>query len=249
VISSSDQQIVIALRVAAAGIVVPPESRWVRERGTHRSAFATASLAVAIVALGAVVVTLRGEPRTVPASAPRSLAPSASPTSPSDARGQGGPLSPPPTFDVSDNAPWVQARAKAAPDFVVLRPTWLPRASDSASGCEIDLQILGPVTSSEEYHVAYVGSQSFPYRCSLSFNGHRDPNWRGNVANLSPAPLATFVVRGSVVYVRRATSSEPNSSETTYLAWREHGAVYEVFAQGFELSDLVRAVTSLEPVR
>jgi hypothetical protein len=237
VISSSDEQVVIALRIAAARIAVPPESRWVRERGSVRDVWVFATLAVAVVALIAVIGALRGEPRLVPGSASHTV-----PPPDTRAASRPGPF----TFDVSDDAPWLTARAKAAPDFVVLRPTWLPRRSASASACEIDLQRPGEDTSSEEYHVWYVDSRMFAGgpRCSLMFGGHRDTGWGGDLPNYSPAPLATFVARGNVVYVRQSGPSDP-----VYLGWIEHGAFYEVIAEGFELSDLIRAVNSLEPVR
>lgn len=235
-ISSSDEQVVIALRAAAHRIVVPPESRWVRERQSVRAVWMMAALA--IVALGAIVGALRGEPRTVPGSVWHTVPPSET-----HAASASGPV----TFDLYDDAPWVTARARAAPDFVVLRPTWLPHAPDAASKCEINLLRLGEdtssgLTSSEEYHVLYVSVGGWP--CSLAFGGHA--NWfglAGRVPNESPAPLATFVSRGSVVYIRE-------SGPGAYLfLWVENGAIYEVVAQGYELSDLIRAINSLEPVR
>ncbi len=236
-ISSSDEQVVIALRVAAHKIVVPPESRWVRERQSVRAEWMMAALA--IVALVAIVGALRGEPRTVPGSISHTVPPSETP-----AASASGPV----TFDLYDDAPWVTARAKAAPDFVVLRPTWLPRTPDAASKCEINLLRLGEdnsggygATSSEEYHVWYIGTGVSP--CLLMFGAHRDANWGGDLPNASPAPLATFVARGSVVYIRE------RGPGAFLLLWFENGAIYEVIAQGYELSDVVRAVNSLEPVR
>jgi hypothetical protein len=230
VISSSDEQVVIALRVAAHKIVVPPESRWVRERRSFRAEWMMAMLA--ILALVAIVAALRGEPRTVPGSVSHTVPPSETP-----AASASGPV----TFDLYDDAPWVTARAKAAPDFVVLRPTWLPRTPDAASKCEINLLRLGEDTSSEEYHVWYVSTGVSP--CMLMFGAHRDVNWGGDLPNASPAPLATFVARGSVVYIRERDPSH------LLLLWQENGAIYEVIAQGYELSDVVRAVHTLEPVR
>jgi len=233
VISSSDEQVVIALRVAAQRIVVPPESRWVRERQSVRAEWMMAALA--IVALVAIVAALRGEPRTVPGSVSHTVPPSQTPAASASL---------PVTFDLYDDAPWVTARAKAAPDFVVLRPTWLPRTPESASTCEIDVQVVGfpgGDMSSEEYHVAYFDNRQRP-RCSLLFGGHR--NWASEgLANHPPAPLATFVARGTVVYVRQ------NGDGSLLLLWLENGAVYELGANGYELSDLVRVVNSLEPVR
>ena len=236
-ISSSDEQVVIALRVAAHGIAVPPEDRWVRERQPARDAWMIATLAVAIVVLIAVAGALRGEQRLVPGSASHT-------GSSSEAR-----VAPQPglfTFDASDDAPWLMARAKAAPDFVVLRPTWFPRANDSASSCEIDVERPGEDMSSEEYHVWYADSRMFGRGtpCMLLFGGHRDAAFGGDLANYPPVPLATFVTRGNVVYVRQSDPSAP-----IYLGWLEQGAFYEVIAEGFDLSDLIRAVNSLEPVR
>lgn len=232
-ISSSDEQVVVALRVAAQRIVVPPESRWIRERRSVRAQWLMATLAVvALVALVAIVGGLRGERRTVPGSVPHTAPPSPTRVAPVWGPGQ---------FDVSDDAPWVIARAKAAPDFVVLRPTWLPRPPDAASTCKLNLQRLGEGTSSDEYHVLYVGVGG---PCSLLFGGHRDANWGGDLANRSPAPLATFVARGNVAYIR-----EDGAGLSYSISWIENGAFYEVIAQAYELSDLIRAVNSLEPVR
>ena len=236
-ISSSDEQVVMALRTAAHRIVVPPESRWVRERHSVRAEWMLATLAV--VALVAIVGALRGEPRAVPASVSHTVPPSGA-----HAASASGPV----TYDVSDDAPWVAARAKAAPGFVVLRPTWLPRPPDAASKCEMDSQRLEDA-SSEEYHVRYGRVvPGWPYftmnDCSIVFGGHA--NWfglAGRVPNEPPAPLATFTSRGNVVYIRE-------SGPGAYLfLWVENGAIYEVVARGYELSDLIRAVNSLEPVR
>ena len=239
-ISSSDEQVVMALRTAAHRIVVPPESRWVRERHSVRAEWMLATLAV--VAVVAVVGALRGEPRAVPASVSHTVPPSGA-----HAASASGPV----TYDVSDDAPWVAARAKAAPGFVVLRPTWLPRTPDAASKCEIDSQRLMDATS-DGYHVWY-GSvvPGWPYftmrHCSILFGGHRDAahvSWgERDLSNVSPVPLLTFVARGSVFYIREYVPG------VMYVQWIENGSFYEVIAEGYELSDLVRAVNSLEPVR
>ena len=231
-ISSSDEQVVTALRVAANRIVVPPESRWVRERRSARAEWLMAALAIA--ALVAIVGALGRGQRTVPGSVSHTLPP---------AETRAASATAPAAFDVYDDAPWVAARAKAAPDFVVLRPTWLPSTPEAASKCEIRSLRWGSDTSSEEYHVFYENNGVRP-PCSLMFGGHRDTTLAGDLPSYSPAPLATFVTRGTVVYIRQSGPDAP-----VYLGWLEDGAFYEVIARGYELSDLVRAVHSLEPVR
>ena len=227
-ISSSDQQVVVALRVAAGRIVVPPEERWVRERRSAQRAWVIATLALALVALIAAVGALRSEPRTVPGSGSQIVPPVRSPA----ATAIGA------AFDLSDNTPWIEARGKAAPDFIVLKPTWLPSAFDSASQCAVDVHRLGEGTSTEEYHVFYTSSRR---PCWLALGGHRDPNWSGD---LSKSSLATFVARGGVVYVR-----EQAGGGVIDVLWLENGAFYEVSGKDFELGDLIRVVNSLEPMR
>jgi len=236
VISSSDQQTVIALRVAANRIVVPPESRWMREPRSARGVWVIATLAVAFVGLVAVLVTLRGESRTVPGSVSHTIPPADSRAAVVDPL---GPL----TFDVSDDAGWLIARARAVPEFVVLKPTWLPRKPDSASQCDIETQFLFmDQNASEAYHVNYGQSHLFGAPCMLTFGGHLDPAWVAGLTDPSLPTVATFTARGTVVYVRK-------SGETVYLQWVENSAFYEIIANGYDLSDLVRALNSLEPMR
>jgi hypothetical protein len=234
VISSSDQQVVIALRLASQKIVVPPESRWLRERRSYRAEWMMATVAIAIVALIAVLGALRSEPRMVPGSVPHTQSASAS-----GAASTFGPV----TFDLSDDTPWLVIRAKAAPDIVVLRPTWLPRTSDSASTCEMTLGLYGDEASSEAYHVHYVDSRPTASLrpCSLSLGGDRNEARRRDVAGFAPV-LATFPARGTVVDVRQ-------NGDTLFLGWLENGVFYEVIAEGFRLSDLVHVVNSLDPVQ
>ncbi|TMC57759.1 MAG: hypothetical protein E6J19_05160 [Chloroflexi bacterium] len=230
-ISSSDQQVVIALRVAAARITLPPESRWVRERPSARGVWVIATLTVAFLALIAVLVTLRGEPRTVPGSVSHTIPPSASRTTSAS-----GPVA----YEMSEDTAWAIARLRTAPDFVVLRPSWVPRLSDSMSECAINLQRLGEDTLTDEYHVWYVSLGARP--CSLMFGGHLDPAWVAGLTNPALPTVATFAARGTVVYVRE-------SDKNVYLQWVENGAFYEIIANGYDLSDLVRALNSLEPMR
>jgi len=232
VISTSDEQVVIALRAAARRIVVPPESRWVRERHSVRAGWMMAALA--IIALVAIVAALRGEPRTVPGSVSHTVPPSALPAASAAL---------PVTFDVSDDTPWLMIRAKAAPDIVVLRPTWLPRTSDSGSTCEMTMKLFGDEASIEAYHVHYGDSRPTDgvRRCGLSLGGDRDEARRQDIARFAPV-LATFPARGTVVDIRQ-------NNDTLFLGWLENGVFYEVIAEGFRLSDLVRVVNSLDPMR
>jgi len=243
-ISSSNQEVVIALRVAASRIVVPPEERWVRERRSAQRAWVIATLALALVALIAAVGALRGEPRTVPGSGSHTAPPAESPAGVSTA-----------VYAVTDDAPWIRARARVAPGFVVLRPTWLPRASDSASPCELDLLRYAEEQSTDVYHLSYNGISYNGNRCILLLGGHRDPTLSGApdltamsrhgfAADRTGAPLATFMTRGSVVYMW------PYAGPGGVLAeWIEAGAYYEVIGTGFEVSELIRVVNSLEPVK
>lgn len=244
-ISSSDQEVVIALRVAASRIVVPPEERWVRERRSAQRAWVIATLALVLVALIAAVGALRGEPRTVPGSGSHTAPPAGSPA--------GGVVTT--AYGVTDDTPWIRARAGVAPGFVVLRPTWLPRASEVASRCELDVLRYAEENPSNGYHVSYDGTSNNGDRCGFLLGGHRDPSLSGaaNLAEMSRhgfgtdrtgAPLATFMTRGSVVYMWDYAGTGGVLAE-----WIEPGAYYEVIGFGFELGDLIRLVNSLEPVR
>jgi hypothetical protein len=229
VISTSDEQVVIALRAAAHRIVVPPESRWVRERHSVRAGWMMAALA--IIALVAIVAALRGEPRTVPGSVSHTVPPSQTPAASAAL---------PVTFD--EDTTWLMIRAKAAPDIVVLRPTWLPRTSESGSTCEMSLELFGDEAAREAYHVHYDSRRNAGVRrCSLSLGGDRDEARRQDIARFAPV-LATFAARGTVVDIRQ-------NNDTLFLGWLENGVFYEVIAEGFRLSDLVRVVNSLDPVR
>lgn len=241
-ISSSDQQVVIALRVAAGRIVVPPEERWVRERRSDQRAWVIATLALALVALVAAVGALRGEPRTVPGSGSHTAPPAGSPV---------GDVVTTTVYGVTDDTPWIRARARVAPGFAVLRPTWLPGASDPASQCELDALRYAEEQSTDVYHLSYDGSRN-GNRCGFLLGGHRDPTLSGAAdlaamsrhgfaANRTGAPLATFMTRGSVVYVWEYAGG-------ALAEWIEPGAYYEVIAS-LELSELIRVVNSLEPMR
>jgi hypothetical protein len=236
VISSSDQQVVIALRVAASRIAVPPEARWMRDRQSGRGVWLIAMLTVAFLALIAVLVTLRAEPRIVPGSVSHTISPSAS-------RETSG--SAPVTYEMTEDTAWAIARLRT--DFVVLRPSWVPRPSDSVSNCQINQLRSGEDVTSSEYHVWYSHIGSPPF-CSLTFGGHRDAAWVAGLGNSSPAPtatpvpLGTLAARGTVVHMSQF-------NETIYLQWVENGVFYEIIANGYVMSDLVRALNSLEPMK
>ena len=93
----SEQLVVSALRRAADEVVLPPESRWIRERGSTAHMWTVAVVLAAtvfIVAVGGAITALRAEPRVVPAAQ-------------RDA------------FSAAEDAAWARVRAEVPPDVVV----------------------------------------------------------------------------------------------------------------------------------
>jgi hypothetical protein len=229
VTTPSEQLIVSALRRATDAMPLPPESRWIRERGSTSRLSAMLMISVTAVLVIAVVVATnsrRLEPRVVPAAG-------------ADA------------FAAREDAEWALAHAVLPSDFVLLRPTWIPSEFRGSAECASPWASFE--TLSPSYVVKYQGQTLPNGRCAwIVLTGvSRTTSYAGLPDGLDDT--GTIDVRGTVVHVRSGTPrtnfGSPPLLDQIRLWWNESGATYEVFTNAADLADLVRVVRGLEQMR
>lgn len=225
----SEQMVVSALRRATDAMPLPPESRWIRERGsTSRVSTMVMISAIAVLVIAVVGASsgLRVEPRVVPAA-------------PADA------------FAAREDAEWTLAHSVLPSDFAMLRPTWIPAAFRGSPECPspwATLDSLGP-----GYSMRYQSYILPNGRCAwLVLTGvSKIVSYAGVSDGLDDA--GTVDARDTVVHVRSGTPlagiGSPVPIYQIHLWWYESGGTYEVKSNDPELADLVRVLRSLEPMR
>lgn len=229
----SERMIVSALQRATDGFELPPESRWIRERRPTSRVWAFALAAAAalfIVAVGGAVAALREEARVVPASGVD-------------------------TFAAREDAAWARLRSALPPEFVVLRPTWIPAEFRGSDDCP------SPSSSAEQagggYATGPVASYGVEYRGRMLPNGRclkliltatfriEERTSVNSTSNDCPQ-VSTAQTRGTTARVGACVGG------ATTISWNESGATYEIESLSpryVDFADLVRIVRGLEPVR
>lgn len=233
----SEQWVVRALREATDRMPLPPESRWIREPRTSRlSTIAVVGVAaILIVAIGMMIAALRVQPRIVPAAGP-------------DA------------FTLAEDREWRIARFAVSSELVLLRPALVPTEFRGSAQCPSPSAPQGRIGSSN-YLVEYRGRVQPPGRCTLlQFYGELGTQDDSEHLPDGQVETSTFDARGTTVHVvsgvlQPSTDAPPPLTPIylRHLWWNESGAHYDVIAfsndDDIALTDLVRVIASLEPMR